>query len=133
MSMAVEILTYFDITPTGVVHYRKSVELDTERYNFMRNQQRNYDTIIQCISLRCNPSNIQTKHVVVEDHLMWCMYFEIDKEDIYWKDNDPLGLLKEDCEGVPMIIGLEETYKDGFFHPHLITKGISANISFSVV
>jgi len=134
MSSGVEVITQFDITPTGVKSYRRSSELSDADWNYQRNQQRNFETIMQCISLRCQPMNITpVTTFYIEDQKVWCFQFETEVEAVFWKDNDPVGILKSDCEGVPMIVGLNETYKDGFFHPYLITEGISANISFGVV
>lgn len=134
MSGGVEVITQFDITPTGVKSYRRHSELSDSEWNYQRNQQRNFETLLQCIGLRCQPMNITpVTTFYIEDQKVWCFQFEVEQEAVFWKDNDPVGMLKSDCDGVPMIVGLGETYKDGFFHPYLITEGISANISFTVV
>ena len=134
MMTKIELVTQFDITPTGIKSYRKTSELSDEEWSFQRNQQRNYETILQCLSLRCQPLNISPVTIFkLEQGKVWGFTFETDRDSIFFSDNDPVGLLKDDCDGVPMIGGLQETYKDGFFIPYLVTRGESANISFAIV
>ena len=111
-----ELSTLFDCTNTGVKSYRKSVDVDQETHQYQRNQQRNFETIIQCLSLRCQPMNITGPYVFSnnESQLYWQIGFEIDKSDIFRKDDNPVGILNEDFSGVPMIIGLGENVKELF-------------------
>ena len=127
----IEVSTLFDLTRTDIKSYRRNADLDDETYNFKRNQQRNYETVLQCISLRCQPLNIQGPFVSEsEGDTIWQLSFETDRDNIFLQDRDPFGLLKKDFDGVPMIVGLEETRKDLFFTPYLITEGKSANTIF---
>ena len=61
MNGSIEVITQFDITPTDVKSYRRNSELDDAEWNYQRNQQRNFETILQCISLRCQPMNFFVK------------------------------------------------------------------------
>lgn len=129
----IEVSTLFDLTRTDIKSYRRNADLDDETYNFKRNQQRNYETVLQCISLRCQPLNIQGPFVLEsEGDKIWQLSFETDRDDIFLQDKDPFGVLKKDFNGVPMIVGLEETRKDLFFTPYLITEGKSANTIFKL-
>lgn len=131
----VELSTLFDLTQTNVKGHRRNADLDDETYNYKRNQQRNYETVLQCIGLRCQPLNIKGPWVFSnnEGELYWQMSFETDREQIFAKGTDPLGILKQDFNGVPMIVGLDETYKDLFFTPYMITEGKSANTIFTQI
>lgn len=129
-----EVATYFDCTKTGVNRHRRSVELSEDEWHFKRNQQRNFDTLIQLISLRSTPTNISGPYKFTDEksgHIKWVISFETDNEDVFIKGNDKFGGLLEDCSGVPMITGLDETNKDLFFTPYLITSGEQANIIFA--
>lgn len=108
--------TLFDITATGVTgHYKPSripfqdsagQHIDTvEAWNRARNQQRNWETVTQLLSLRTQLVNINTP---TKTHTEWTFEFEIDNDNLFWTANDDLGILKHDCEGVPMLTGLGE-------------------------
>ena len=127
-----KITTFFDCTATGVQNHRRSKNLSDEEWHFQRNQQRNFETILQCVSLRCQPMNIQGSFVNSNNdgQLYWSLLFESDKQDIFLLDQDPCGILKQDCNHVPMIIGLTETERELFFTPYLITQGAAPNIFF---
>lgn len=134
MIQKISVQTYFDITPTGVKNYRKNTNMDTEEWSFQRNQQRNYETLIQCFSLRCQPLNISLPKIIVlnNDEVVWSFTFQTDVDGVFVKNGDDLALLKDDCDGVPMIVGLTETVKDLFFTPYMISTGESQNIFFKV-
>ena len=128
----IEVATFFDCTNTGVVGHRRNIELNGDEYQFQRNQQRNWETLLQCISLRCQPLNISKVYSNIHESgkMYWKFGFETDREDIFSSGNDSLGLLKKDCQGVPMIVGLEESEKELFLTPYLITGGDACNIFF---
>jgi hypothetical protein len=107
--------TVFDITVTGVTGHCKPSRLPftdlsgqtiaTESdWNHARNQQRNWETIIQLLSLRTQIDNITTP--VLNDHC-WSFEFEVESDTIFSYDNDPVGILKNDCQGVPMLLSAE--------------------------
>lgn len=125
----IELVTFFDCTRTNVVHHKKSELLTPEEWEFRRNQQRNYETVLQCISLRCQPLNIQGPYVFTnqDNQLYWNIRFDTDKQDIFLKKDNPVGILIDDCHYVPMIIGLTESEKELFFTPYMITHGTNRN------
>ena len=127
-----EVKTFFDCTATGVQNHRRQNDMPHDEWRFRRNQQRNFETILQCISLRCQPLNISDPFVFSESDgkLCWNFSFETEKQDIFLLENDPVGILKNDCNQVPMIVGLEETVKDLFFTPYMITLGKHVNTVF---
>lgn len=80
-------------------------------------QQSNFNSLVQSIGLRSNitwegdpkkhtgrlPDPLTGK----ADHWVW--EFDVEREDVFLKENDPVGLLMEDLHGVPIIDGLENT------------------------
>jgi len=135
----IEVITLFDCTPTGTKSYRKlngtvtnavGQEISTiDEWNYSRNQQRNWETILQCISLKTQPLDIiEPVCAKMEEGKIWTFTFGVEATGIFDNGNDLLGLLKDDLHGVPMITGLDETYKEGFLMPYLIPRGESANI-----
>lgn len=114
--MLIKCQTRFDITVTDVKNnfnknrmpFRDATgrTIDTETsWNYARNQQRNWETLTQVISLRTLPVNI-THPVSTEINGIkyWNFEFEIEGNDV-----DGLDLLKADCADVPMLTGLTET------------------------
>lgn len=110
--MKIRCSTIFDITATGVTgHYKPSripfvdragTTIASERdWNRARNQQRNWETITQLISLRTQVESI-TDPVCVDNQ--WLFEFEVESDTIFLLDNDPVGILKQDCYSVPMLL-----------------------------
>lgn len=137
--MKIRCLTYFDITATGVKnHYKQSripfedqaghVINSVDAWNRARNQQRNWETINQLISLRALPVDI-TDPVVVDHNgaRAWAFEFVIEQQGAIALDDDPIGALVNDSNMIPMLTGLDETTAvDG-----LLQSGV--NIFFEVV
>jgi len=82
-------------------------------------KEQNFNTVIQTIGLRSNisnyinPAKIEIKGSLIgfetEDIIrVWRFDFETERDDIFLKDNDPTGLLKDDFNLVPYIPGLDE-------------------------
>ena len=110
--------TLFDITQTGVLNRSKPPEnaVNTDWY-LKRNQQANFDTIVQSISLRSQPENItKPKKITKPDDInfgnmydikdtkeCWYFTFAVNFASVYDDGNDEFGYLYTDCEGVPMI------------------------------
>ena len=132
--------TLVDITNTGVTRDTGGKELE-------RNQQRNWETVLQCISLRAQPMNIQTFDprdlTELEDlrdwefgemytgkHKIWAFSFQVEHSDVFAKDGDPLGLLDESFNEVPITTYLTETTK--FLLPVFYTSGAIKNIYFKM-
>ena len=68
-----------------------------------------------------------------EGQLYWTLSFESDKQDIFLSNDDPVGVLKQDCNHVPMIVGLGESERELFFTPYMITLGATPNTFFQSV
>lgn len=116
MSYLIRCSTLFDITATGVRHRTCPADTDPAKYLLERNQQCNFDTVIQSISIRSLPE-IQSMPAPVQNnkkHLFGSIYkskskcweFDFTVADLsVWKsDVDDLFYLNNDCHGVPMIV-----------------------------
>lgn len=126
--------TLVDITRTGVTHNRFEVESK-------RDQQRNWETVLQCLGLRTQPMDILGPKVTefyvdsdtfgemyVGKHKVWCWTFAIESEGVWQVGDDPLALLHKDFNEVPIIQGLDETAR--FMLPIFYTSGAIKNIFF---
>jgi len=131
----VKVHTHFDITVTGVTgHYRPTRASFCDRagheinnsdsWNRARNQQRNWETLTQLISLRTQVSDVVEP---VLNQEKW--YFEFTTETEVFNDGtDPVGVLKADSDGVPMLTLLDNRAD---IDPVLITSGTRQNIWFA--
>ena len=117
MSTIITCKTLFDITASGVRNNYKPERVPFQRDNGeiirdkstwdrARNQQRNWETINQIISLRCLPEDI-TQPRRQDDH--WLFEFRLDNAAALTLDDHDVGQLLEDAHGVPMITNLDET------------------------
>jgi hypothetical protein len=110
-------------TKTGLVIHTP------EQWNRSRNQQRNWESLLQIISLRTQPMNVvpPTKH---KDG--WHFEFEVEAEGVLSSDisSDDLAGLVADCEGVPMVTGLDEAE---VVTATLHAQGTNQNIWFSAI
>lgn len=116
--MLVEVICHFDCTYTGVTgHYRPGRVpfrdqagqwiVDEVSWNKSRNQQRNLETLTQLIGLFTQPLNITRP--LCNDQKAWIFQFEIEHAGIFEHSGDSLKLLKHQSQGVPMILGLNES------------------------
>jgi hypothetical protein len=132
--MKIRCRTKFDITATGVVgHYKPSrvpfadragqQVTNIEQWNYSRNQQRNWETLIQLISLR---TQVDLTRPAVEDN-QWVFEITVDLDNVFAGDDDPLAMLKNDCDGVPMLTNLLEKEFPGT----MLQPGI--NITFEII
>lgn len=119
--------TLFDILATGISNRKPPVGLDgLDLINWQqnRNRQVNFDTILQVISLRSQPENMTevSKNKInfadfsnfgflfdkEEDQYCYSFDFDINYKGAFDDGTISLGLLYQDCDGVPMIkIGSE--------------------------
>lgn len=135
----IRVTTYFDCTPTGTTSYRKiknsNTFANTQEWDYSRNQQRNFETILQCVSLRSTPDDISVPVYAEDEDGMkhWTFSFSISHDGAFSTEDDETGLLKEEVFGVPMIVGLSETYKEGFLVPYLVANGEQPNITFEII
>lgn len=132
--------TLFDCSYTGVTgHFRPSEIPFVDRagqsvnnladWHRSRNQQRNWETIVQILGLRTQPQNI-TRPEKQQD--AWQFEFASESDGVYGSGDspDPLAGLKNDCQGVPMIVALTE--KSGL-NPMLAVDGDNQNIWFETI
>lgn len=129
-------ITLVDITKTGVTRHRVGQE-------FERDQQRNWETVIQCIGLRAQPLSINGPYCIDDcmidsDELscfgemysgkqrVWAFTFAVEHDDVFLVDGNPVGGLEKDFEQVPIIAGLTETasFILPIFHPYGAIKNI---------
>jgi|TARA_R110000868_G_scaffold233789_1_gene487513 hypothetical protein len=136
--MKIRCRTLFDITATGVTgHYKPSripfqdrsgKEITNEStWHLSRNQQRNWETITQLLQLRTQINDVSDPEI---NDGIWQFEFGTDIHQVFGDSNDSLGLLKNDCEGVPMLTGLNEKSR---FSVTLIANGSDQNIWFDVI
>lgn len=144
--------TLVDITNTGVFgsyradllpYRRNNGELinNEEQWILARNQQRNWETLMQLISLRCQPMSIDASRKFEKQalnkykfgknntgkHTVWTFRFSTEYAAVYDNPGDRYGALKADALQVPVITGLKETAK---IDNMLITSGPFTNIYF---
>lgn len=122
-----------DITATGVIR-------DQDADGTARNQQRNWETLLQCIGLRTQPLNIQMPEIIEPadlshfnfgdfysgEHRIWSWAWTTEREGVYDLSGRPLSALLQDLEQVPIITGLTETarFMLPIFYPHGTIKNI---------
>jgi hypothetical protein len=122
--------TLFDITATGVTgHYKSSYNLSSAEWNRARNQQRNWETITQILSLRTQLFEL-SKPIKDTTGTRWLFEFETESDGIYGPESDPVQVLRADAEGVPMLLDLDNQVG---IEPVLITAGDNQNIWFAPV
>jgi hypothetical protein len=119
-----QITTLIDITRTGAT---KSTGTAHEQH-----QQSNFNSLRQAIELRSNvtwsrdpiksngrlPDNSKATH--------WLWEFEVEREDLFLSDNNPVGLLIEDLHGVPIVDNLDNSVE--IVPPAIQTQGTNVNI-----
>jgi hypothetical protein len=125
-----KVRTLFDITSTGVTGHFKSSRAKfatQDTWDRARNQQRNYETLTQLISLRTNISDV-TLPVEIDGY--WEFEFDTETESNFGDESDPFLVLRQDAGGVPMLTELDN---DPDVDPMLITQGARQNIWFELV
>lgn len=140
LQMKILCKTKFDCTYTGVTgHFRPSeipfkdkadqtVNSQTD-WNRSRNQQRNWETLMQIVSLRTQPLDI-TRPVLTD--AVWQFEFASESDGVFGiaGQEDVLIGLKNDCEGVPMLVNLREAPE---LTPRLCASGADQNIWFESI
>jgi hypothetical protein len=116
--MKIRCKTVFDCSYTGVTgHYRpsqlpfvnrngQSVTTQSEWIQ-SRNQQRNYETLLQIFGLKTQPLDISPPEKI---NNVWQFDFSIESLAVFaaHNDKDSLAGLKQDCTGVPMIADVSD-------------------------
>jgi hypothetical protein len=135
--MKIQVETVFDCSPTGVTGHYRAGEVpfqdrtghsvtNQQEWNRSRNQQRNWETLQQVMSLRCQLLGMTQPQ---RSNERWCFEFETETPGVFGQNNN-LDYLARDCEGVPMIVGLLEKCSTG---SQLCTQGANQNIWFKVL
>lgn len=125
----------FDCTATGVTGHFKSSRIpftdkagqsitDETAWNRARNQQRNWETLTQIISLRTQVMEL-TEPEFYDG--AWEFEFATETADAYGPEEDPTRILRLDAEGVPMIQNLPT---GEIITQQLVTQGLDQNIWF---
>jgi hypothetical protein len=132
--------TLFDITATGVTGHCKSSRMpftdyagqlihDETAWNRSRNQQRNWETITQILSLRTQLFEL-SKPFQDTTGTRWMFEFETETDGIYGPNTDPTQVLRSDADGVPMLLDLNNKSD---LVPVLKTDGPQQNIWFAPI
>lgn len=132
--------TLFDCTCTGITgHFRSSQAPYPDRtgrlirniddWNRSRNQHRNWETIMQMISLRAQPTVVREPEC---QNGVWQFEFTVETPGVYSANNDINNLdgLLNECAGIPMVVGLDETDS---IEPSLIVSGPNQNLWFETI
>ena len=80
-------------------------------------QQANFNSLLQAIGMRSNVDWVRDpkKHTgglpdsIGGKATHWIWEIDCEREDVFLKDNDPCGLLKDDVHGVPIVDLLENS------------------------
>lgn len=132
--------TLFDCSYTGVTGHYRSSEIpfvdragqhvnDQTDWHRSRNQQRNWETLMQIIGLRTQPQDVTRPE---HKDSKWCFEFVAEATGVYslTDSDDPLAGLKQDCDGVPMVVGINE--QTGI-SPTINVSGTKQNIWFDTI
>ena len=132
--------TLFDITATGTTGHCKVTRMpfqdragqqinSTESWNRSRNQQRNWETITQILSLRTQLFDL-TDPIPDQTGTRWMFEFETEATGVYGSELDPVSVLRADANGVPM---LRELNNNPDIDTVLVTEGPRQNIWFAPI
>lgn len=123
--MRIRVKTLFDCTATGVTGRWRAGQhhIDEVSWNRRRNQQRNWETLLQTVGMRTQLVDIREPRL--RDNT-WVFEVTTDRSDALV---DPVATLIEDCSGVPMLRNLDEKTT---LEPTLITQGDQQNIWFEI-
>jgi hypothetical protein len=116
---SIQCRTLFDITQTDVRHQFNQSQMpfhDTaghlitnhREWMLARNQQRNWETLVQILSLRIQPVDLSRPK---RSDDWWQFEFAVENLSGLALEDRQLGLLEKDAAMVPMLIGLTETIK----------------------
>lgn len=100
--------TLVDITHTKQHHGPNSLE---------KSQQQNFNTVLQTIGLSGNvyfkhdPIKVPAKEFNKKNAHCWYFEWQMEIEELFTKNDDPVAVLKENFEFVPFITGLTESVK----------------------
>lgn len=137
--------TLFDITRSGINTRRQEHGVTDLSYQKKRNQQSNFETLLQIIGMRSQPEDITdpeksmiqlAKSVMGSQYstktkvLSWHFTFIVHQLEVFSENDNDLAKLIQDCADIPMITGLDEWPKLGKI---LDTSDERRNIYFEVI
>ena len=131
--MRYELFTTVDITSTG--QYRP-----TEQSNTQYKKEQNFQTVLQTIGMRANiiysklPEVVQVAGNTLgfnTDKIIpiWRFEFETERDNLFECNNNSVGYLIEDFDGIPFISGLDEPMEQNY--NVFVTDGLARNIVFN--
>lgn len=110
----IKVTTLFDITATGALSYKpidipgttkNGVQVNTQADWFKAvNQQRNWDTVQQVLSLRTQLFDPTTP---TQTNGEWSFVVEINLDQVHVDHEQALEIIKQDFDNVPIIDGLD--------------------------
>ena len=130
--MDYKLYTLVDITHTG--QYRSEPGQEELRY-----KEQNFNTVIHTLGLRSNiwyphgPVMLEVRGSLVgfatDDILrVWRFDWRTERDNLYLKDGDPTGFLRDDFHLVPYIKGLDERMEQTY--AMFVTDEANSNIVF---
>lgn len=142
--------TLFDCTATGikgrnrhrglpVTTAQAQVLTNEQQLALAMNQQRNWDTFLQILSLRTQPDILLEPLLITDPAVIkvglgwpaaraWMFEFVADRQDVFLLGSDSLGYLREDSQGVPMLKNLTESAEN--LKDHIICGGTRPNTAY---
>ena len=125
------ITTLVDITRTNATRS----ETDERRIS----QQANFNSLIQAIGMRANVE-WREDPIKLDGRLpppwqgratYWCWEFDVERDQVFEQDGDPVRLLREDLHGVPVIGKLDDSVE---LDPcAFITEGENVNTVVEII
>ena len=130
--MDYKLYTTVDITRTG--QYRSEPGKEHLRW-----KEQNFQTVLQTLGIRANITfNTYPVMMEINGNLagfntskaihVWQFDFSTERDNFFEDDNNPVGFLIKDFEGIPYIAGLDESMEQNF--NVFVTDGPSKNIVF---
>lgn len=115
----VQCRTLFDITQTDTRHQFSQARLpfqdaagrlivDHRAWMLSRNQQRNWETVLQILGMRVQPQDCTRPHLMYAHDAWWAFQFSVEDSQAFCLGDRPYGQLEQDATMVPMLIGLTE-------------------------
>lgn len=111
----IEIKTLIDITNTDVRRINQGSQQELDQY-------RNWTTLLQCIGLRAIIEYDRNPKESIEDvgklgfgtqfkgkQKVWTFQFRPDRSEAFGDKDNPISLLQQDLDKVPVILNLTET------------------------
>lgn len=128
----------FDITATGITGHFKSSRIpfldragqsitSDSTWNRARNQQRNWETLTQLISLRTQVIDMTIPERIDNS---WEFEFATETPDAYGTADNPISVLIDDARGVPMLVNLDN---NEIMSAELVISGPEQNIWFTPI